>query len=279
MCAFEVLAESFWFESQDEIALERISLCEWLIENDPENRRIDQAEIAEISRILAIRELTHHAERSRIFVDTDAIIESLPKTILDRATRCMTLGMLKDVSLRQTIEITKALMEEIDNSRIFIIDEGFRLFKQVFEDLKTQFLSSNKYGLDANLSQRIRHGTLAGALRAPFESQQLVTLKDSSGSYMQNDFWIRRVCRSEHDSIGLSEALAEFSATLMALSIESGMNGFKSDRARDQVAHFSISSSQKTSSFACTKSRLARNHQPTWFGKYLKRYGNALTKP
>ena len=78
----------------------------------------------------------------------------------------MTLGMLKDVSLRQTIEITKALMEEIDNSRIFIIDEGFRLFKQVFEDLKTQFLSSNKYGLDANLSQRIRHGTLAGALRA-----------------------------------------------------------------------------------------------------------------
>jgi tetratricopeptide (TPR) repeat protein len=214
VCAFEVLAESFWFESQDEIALERISLCEWLIENDPENRRIDQAEIAEISRILAIRELTHHAERSRIFVDTDAIIESLPKTILDRATRCMTLGMLKDVSLRQTIEITKALMEEIDNSRIFIIDEGFRLFKQVFEDLKTQFLSSNKYGLDANLSQRIRHGTLAGALRAPFESQQLVTLKDSSGSYMQNDFWIRRVCRSEHDSIGLSEALAEFSATV-----------------------------------------------------------------
>jgi tetratricopeptide (TPR) repeat protein len=212
VCAFEVLAESFWFESQDEIAVERISICEWLIENDPDNRRIDQDEIAEISRIRAVRELTHHAERSRIFVDTDAIIESLPKTIIDRATRCMTLGMLKDVSLRKTIEITKALMEEIDNSRIFIIDEGFRLFKQVFEDLKTQFLSSNKYGLDANLSQRIRHGTLAGALRAPFESQGLVTLKDSSGSYMQNEHWTRRVCQCETDALGLNESLAEFSA-------------------------------------------------------------------
>jgi hypothetical protein len=101
VCAFEVLAESFWFESQDEIAVERISICEWLIENDPDNRRIDQDEIAEISRIRAVRELTHHAERSRIFVDTDAIIESLPKTIIDRATRCMTLGMLKDVNAWQ----------------------------------------------------------------------------------------------------------------------------------------------------------------------------------
>lgn len=194
ICTPEVLSESIWFTNQEELFQERLLLCSWLSNNDPENRSEYQAEMAKHSRVAAIRDLTHRAERSRIYVDTDGIAKSLTRSIADRAHRSLALVKLSDKRLREVLEVANLIPEVVQKQRkLLVVDEGFALFESVFQDVKALFLSSSQYGLDANLSQRIRHGTLAGALRAPLEDAELVTLKGGDGEYHRNDHWIVRL--------------------------------------------------------------------------------------
>ena len=192
VCIPEVLLESIWYDNQEALMQERLQLCDWLAEVDPANQTDYQNEITELSRVAAIRELTHKAERSRIYVDTNRIFEQLPKSIISQAERCLALGSLREEYHRNTIQLL-GFLEQLEVDNVVLIDEGFKLFLSVFNEIKSQFVSSNQYGLDANLSQRIRHGTLAGALRASFENNHLVTHKGLDGFYSQNVFWHERL--------------------------------------------------------------------------------------
>lgn len=212
VCVPPILVESIWFDSQDELMQERLRLCTWLSSADSPRRTEYQDEIADLSRAAAIMELTHKAERSRIYVDTEGIARNLPKTTVDRAHRCLALGKLREEKLRKTLEVTGLLFDGLDDNKVFLIDEGYRLFCSVFADIKTSFVSSNQYGLDANLSQRIRHGTLAGALRATFEDLHLVTHKGANGRYIRNDEWLGRLTRDDEVlAPRLHESIADFS--------------------------------------------------------------------
>ena len=193
VCVPSVLEESIWFENQTETEQERIRICEWLALNDSDNMIEYQDEISALNRAAAIREFTQTAERSRIYVDTFGIEERLPEATKDRAARCLAILGLREEKLRRSLEIAGLSLDDLEGSKVLFVDEGYRLFKSVFDDLRARFLYSNQFGLDANLSQRIRHGTIAGAIRAPFEMSHLVTQTGSDGKYKANEHWINRL--------------------------------------------------------------------------------------
>jgi hypothetical protein len=79
-----------------------------------------------------------------------------------------------------------------------------------------EFSSNSHHGLDVYLSTRIRHGTLTGHLRRPFEEQSLICQRDAvSGQYRDHPFWSERLREQEPNEIsGLQNLLKEFSAEI-----------------------------------------------------------------
>lgn len=217
VCTTNVLQASIWYDSQEEVEKERIQLCKWLAENDePSSRFLD--EIADLTRAAAIRELVHEADRSRVYVDTSGIVGTLPEVTCERAYRCASLFLLRDDTLKQCLDLVGFDLSTLTKKRIVFHDEGVKLFVSLFTELKDLFLGSTQYGLDANLSQRIRHGTLAGEIRAHFENHHLVTYMGQDGNYTVPVHWLeRRSPLSSESATALTEAVARLSESVDSL--------------------------------------------------------------
>jgi hypothetical protein len=192
-CTPDVLESSIWYESQEAVLRERLALCAKLHEDHKLDKDELSSEIAELTRRLAIMDITNRIERSRIYVDTSKIIELVDEKTLDQTVRLLMLLALKDKDLRRGIKVVMLPSAEGGRMIILNVDESLSVFEDSFETLKKQFLYSPEFGLDANLSQRIRHGTLAGELRSMFDRFQLTTKKDSTGSYQRNRHWIAQL--------------------------------------------------------------------------------------
>jgi hypothetical protein len=168
--------------------------------------------VRRLSHRSAVRDLIREADRSRVFVDTNGIEKALPEVTRERAFRCASLFLLRDDNLRKCLDIAGLDLASLGKSKVVFLDEGFKLFKTIFFDLREAFLGSTQYGLDANLSQRIRHGTLAGEIRSHFESHHLVTYVDASGSYSQPSHWLHRIASlSEGEKASLYDAVCNLS--------------------------------------------------------------------
>jgi len=199
LCIPGVLDSSIWYDSQEEVEQERIKICEWLSEVDADGRDAYTSEIAELTSRATIRDLTHKAGQSKIYVDTAGIKSQLPVGFGDRWRRCALYATLSK-NLQDGVELLGLADKQAKSMNIAAIDEGFKLFKSLFQELRQSFISSNQYGLDSNLSQRIRHGTLSGEIRAQFEAFGLVTQKDVSGSdYLENVHWLDKLGVTDDD--------------------------------------------------------------------------------
>lgn len=199
LCTPDVLQSSVWYRSQEEVERERIEVCKWLVELDPTHAAEYLREIAELTSRSTIREIAHPGGQSKIFVDTDGVKDSLSQAFIDRAERFLGFAELKS-TLRGTIEAANFTDVRFKEVSIVIIDGAVIQFTQLFNEVRHLFLYSNEYGLDSNLSQRIRHGTLLGAIRAPFEQANLVTLKNSDGVYLDNTHWVVRLAEPDDPS-------------------------------------------------------------------------------
>lgn len=207
VCTPEVLDSSIWFESQEEVEYERGAILEWLTELDPENSADYTAEIAELTARGKRRDLTHRVGHNKIFVDTEGIRASLPDSFRDRVFRCSTFALLNE-GLRDGIAVVSGTTGGSKNVDVVATDEGFRSFKLLFTEVLHEFTMSNEYGLDANLSQRVRHGALLGELRALFEQSRLLT-EQSEGEYARNEHWLKKLDAT--DTPGAREVLADLS--------------------------------------------------------------------
>ena len=76
-CTPDVLESSIWYSSQEEVLKERLTICQALHDNGTSPDQDVLNEIADLTRRLAILDITSRIERSRIFVDSDAIIQRL----------------------------------------------------------------------------------------------------------------------------------------------------------------------------------------------------------
>lgn len=158
-------------------------ICQSLRGLDKENGEFYAAEISTLQKRAAIRKAIRTVDSSKIYIDTDGIRSSFDDAFKESFERYCVI---------QKLDPERQISLPANLSKVLVLSqESFDLFKKLFLEIRGRFLSSNAFGLDSYLSVRIRHGTLAGQIRNPFERYGLVTRRDSgSGQYESNDRWV-----------------------------------------------------------------------------------------
>ncbi|MEO9038939.1 MAG: hypothetical protein ABI265_02815 [Gallionella sp.] len=93
------------------------------------------------------------------------------------------------------------------------------LLGELIEECAIHFLSLPRFGLDAFLGSRVRHGSLEGAFRSPLEARKLITKIDSStNQYERNAYWLNSIeITNAEQNASLNKVLNEFSLSIDSL--------------------------------------------------------------
>lgn len=226
VCIPEVMDVSFRaYPTSRAIEEERIKVCSLLSDLNPENASVYSDEVKNRTKYLSIADGLRDVDRSRVYVNSDAVVGWAEREIKENFIRYKELLRARigfsspddfDAALRKIREGDQSVMRSLLK---YPEQEGDELLIEMFESIKKEYLTNSDYGLDAYLSMRIRHGSLAGYLRSPLEERHLIVLKDeSSGQYSDNlDLLGDLGLRSSGEGPRIFDAFREFSATYDAI--------------------------------------------------------------
>jgi hypothetical protein len=188
VCVPEVMDSSLSFSSSEEVEKERISVCQALLQLDPNSSDVYSQEIARRTQTMMVRRALTYLGDSKIYVDTDGIIKSLDRAFRSRCERFLLLVTLAEGHRR--LVVFKSLDQDTNKPVVDFRDLALYHFAELFTELKSRFISSNEFGLDSYLSVRIRHGTLSAQLRRSFEREKLITQRNATtNEYEPNVHW------------------------------------------------------------------------------------------
>lgn len=169
------------FPNSDLALEERLKILTKLSQMYSKKEYLD--EITNIKRIQNVNKRVQKLDQRMIFVDEMALKET-------------ELGNVKNQffvyrETENTLETQQFILEAAEIPSAEMLNSGELkvktekvmyknlLFRQMFMEIRKQFLTSYKYGLDFYLSTRIRHGTLLIQMRKAFENNNLVTNKNN----------------------------------------------------------------------------------------------------
>lgn len=223
VCRLDTLDSHIEFENTPDVENERIRVLQWLIELDEKNKSQYTDEIAAITQRQLLLKGVQTVDKSKIYVDVEGVKLSVVKELPDLYARFQSLPNVGNTNVDDLVlQLTQTLLSTKAGLVKFLVPKNERLsaLKDFYSDVRDRFVSSNEYGLDVYLSVGIRHGTLSGQLRSVFESEHLVTQKDSEGQYARNDYWISDLSNENPVDEKLIEAadrvLSDFSSVVDA---------------------------------------------------------------
>jgi hypothetical protein len=239
VCVQEVMQASTAFSSSSELDEERLAVCALLAEIDPANLDVHESEVQELTRKIVIRRAVREVEQSKIYVDMLAIRRWADKSLRESFSRYQALlGAGLDAG---TAGITDAIRDMLTGGKVS--EENFRLPKNEMSDLLVsmvsaffdQCLQDPAHGLDSYLSMRVRHGALAGQLRAPLEQEHVISQREGlSDEYKRLDHWMGIYDAFPSDVLGALDArLRTFSRDFDAL-IEQFANEYLQIRTKNK---------------------------------------------
>jgi hypothetical protein len=186
------------FSTQIELDRERIAICANLAAAFPSDADIYNQEIVDLTRRINIEEGVQLLESSRIYVDEVGIQRWAKKNLESQFLRYidhLNVGLVDSIS-----KLTKDLINILESRRgveglnSYLDDYDISadsLLEGIIRDLSQTFLQLPRFGLDAYLSSRVRHGSFVGYIRGPLESHRLVTKRHaSSNKYNDNDYML-----------------------------------------------------------------------------------------
>lgn len=198
VCVQEVMELGGAFSSPGDLDAERLKICLLLRRLDPANVLQYDAEVLELTRRLSIEEGVRQVDSSRIYVDVVGIERwchtNLEESFL-RYVDYVGAGLQSTVEEleRQLIQIMKrgSKTREIEDFLDSYDVSADSILQDVIEAAALAFMTLPRYGLDAFLGSRVRHGSLEGIFRSPLERLKLITKIDSrTNEYESNDYWI-----------------------------------------------------------------------------------------
>ena len=153
-----------------------------------------------------IKGLTKTLDQSKIFVDTDALLEREVSDLRDLYVLYAHTGdTVKTLEaydrlymLKETVASILADMKSKGEHKVVYIDttKNYQevyykdsLFKQFYLAVRNKFLLDPKYGLDYHLSTRIRHGFLSNQIRTNFLDKNIVTNIGTDNKYTPDEYW------------------------------------------------------------------------------------------
>lgn len=209
-CRPEIMESSIWIENQQELFKERLELCERIRDHVGQPPGIE-GEIGLLMRKLAVIDITQRIERSKIYVDCEKIGERVPDSLRDTIRRLLTVVALNNNEVQQGLKLLGMPDREGGKVLVVTVNSGLELFRSVFETLRDQYLFSPELGLDANLSQSIRHGPIISGIRTIFDKSKFVTRKNSDGAYADNEFWTATILDTGLEQTEIQGAFTQFS--------------------------------------------------------------------
>jgi hypothetical protein len=180
----EVMDVSFWlFKTSRETLTERIAVCSTLIELDPIEESDYRDEIKEITRLLSIQDGLDDVDRSRVFVDLPKLQRWAENELREGFERYKALhrsGARTEGAgdFDKTLKDFAAGKATVDKFLNYPDDEQGQLLLEIYKAIADKYVHDPDFGLDAYLSMRIRHGSLAGHIRGPLEEQGLLAVRD-----------------------------------------------------------------------------------------------------
>lgn len=208
ICIPKIMDISEKYESNDDVLIERINVCERLIELDPTGSDSYSIEIDDLISQIIIEKTSSKITGGRIFVDIDGIKAG------------------KHSEFIETYRHYEAISEdEVDRDEFIRYDDSGLKFTPrnskdrallgFFEDIRNEFAKNEFYGLDGNLSLEVRHGQLIIQLRVPLEKENLLTEKDLKGNYQKNKHWMDHYQIIREGILDkIDQALREFSSEI-----------------------------------------------------------------
>lgn len=181
------------FPTSDSVLEERLKILTSLSKIQEEKKYL--AEITKITRRQSTNKRVQDLDQRMIYVDENAIKETeLTEVEKQFHVYAETENQLE--TQQYLIEAESVTVDSIGKGTLKVKTEKVvyknLLFRQMFLDIRKQFLTSYNNGLDFYLSTRIRHGTLLTQLRSAFEDSNLVTNKQN-GVYKDNAIIADRV--------------------------------------------------------------------------------------
>lgn len=201
VCTQEVMEISSAFESPADLDKERLNICITLSGLDPENVNDYNSEIIELTRRQSIEDGVQQVESSRVYVDEIGIQRWCNQNLSESFLRYIdyTEAGLNASSQDLETAIVSILKRNGINTELVSFLDGYdvtsdSLLAELIEAVADAFLTLPRFGLDAFLGSRVRHGSLEGAFRNPLVNRHLITKIDSStNQYESNEYWIRDI--------------------------------------------------------------------------------------
>jgi hypothetical protein len=250
VCVLEIIDSSYVFRTTEELEGERIALCRWLAENDRVNSERYTTEVLRITEKAALRKGLTQIDKSKIYVNIQGIRSTYDASFREAFAYYNEFGELlkHDAYLlldgEQTYNIrliTKSSSGELmAKTVVFSRTTPATLFHRIFSDVRDKFLFS-QYGLDANLSVRIRHGILVKQIRRPFEKAKLISFREEkSDGYAKNSYWESKLKgATAQEQLVVQDALKSFSGSVDAIAA----------KVRDEWVQISTESSARPGLF------------------------------
>lgn len=229
VCTHDVLHSSPEFENQEELDLERLEICNFLLDKVDDHLEIE-SEISDLLRKILVRKGIKQINYSKIYVDVTSLKEGLQKELRENFNRNIEIAALPIDQLNKIVDsVGKMLVyyvdnpedpndftqEDLENVKLTSYSR-FLHFQEAFLKVRDRFIFDKDHGLDTYLSMRIRHGTLLGQIRSVFETNHLITVRDEiENAYIPNDFWLSRMSELDNeDNEILNEAFNNFSKAI-----------------------------------------------------------------
>lgn len=200
----EIMRQTLLYETPKETEDARIAVCRVLASIDQKNAQRYQEEIRDRVKRQEIAKGTTLVEQSKVYVDISAIKKALNTRLGDTYTRYKSAtqanpnqqdNLMGELADKISSQITSHHDVSLTNilSTLHVLDykesELDLQFSALFSEVTNEFLKGD-HGLNAYLSTRVRHGTLANTLRKPLADEHLVTaLKEDESGYLANTSW------------------------------------------------------------------------------------------
>lgn len=200
ICTIDTI--KYYFKCINDAEEFRLEILSTLITNDYNNKKLYNDEIDEINKKISVRNVIKEVNNGRLFVDVDKLKEQLIEKYNDDFNRLIRIvGERKNNNLigfnASKPRVWEAsLKEQLLTEQNNFNDADFIAFKNIYFEVREQFLFSKEYGLDSSLSTKIRHGALENQIRSVFEKLNLVTTK-LSGEYIDSEYWNSQNIRFE----------------------------------------------------------------------------------
>lgn len=175
--------------SAKELDKERINICQYLMQIDPDNEKEYAQEIQEITQKLVVNEGLVSIDNSKIHVNTNGIKSQISKNLRSDFNNYM---YYRNHTLNPIMEKLREI--EGFEKYSFITSDSVQLFEEIVRTIRNEFVSGGEYGLDGYLSINIRHGTLEGEIKAPLAKYDLLTpYLTEKQQYDVNSRWLFKI--------------------------------------------------------------------------------------